>query len=261
MRTRNKTLLSCAAVAGLLTAVDAGATGYTTSCSSISYSFTVIAGPCLVQDPNNPVCSTTGDYTGIRYQVSGSAADHVYALVTANNVVVGGPGVQVFGPGQGCPSTDLGVGSQHEKCVKVNPQGSTRRFWVVAAGKKTPIQTTVAAKKGSCFKSYAIQGLGLDTNAFAAVTPNETVAFKECKVEFVKDPISGAVSSAALTADSPESCSLYESSVEEMSVSVPGAGNVGVPRFGDGYVSSGTNSCITRILGGRVYTWGSPCPD
>ena len=37
--------------------------------------------------------------------------------------------------------------------------------------------------------------------------------------------------------------------------------SLGEGQFGEGYVSSGTNSCTTRIIGGRVYTWGNPCPD
>jgi hypothetical protein len=49
--------------------------------------------------------------------------------------------------------------------------------------------------------------------------------------------------------------------VDQLTLFVPGPGNVGVPKFGDGYVSSGTNSCMTRIIGGRVYSWGAPCPD
>ena len=40
---------------------------------------------------------------------------------------------------------------------------------------------------------------GADTNEFQAAVPKEVVAFKECKVEFVKDPITLDVVSAALT--------------------------------------------------------------
>jgi hypothetical protein len=261
MRTRNKAFLSCAVVAGvaLLAAPAAMATG--NSCSSLSYSFTVVAGPCLVQDPNSPACSADGDYTGIKYQLTGSNADHVFTLVTANNTVIAPPAIQVLPPGAGCPNTSLGKDAQHEQCVKVNPQGATRSFWVVVAGKKTPVQTTIAVKKGSCLKSFAVAGLGLETNSFQAVNPKEVVAFKKCKVEFAKDPITNDVVGAALTDDSPASCQFYETTVDQMTVTVPGAGDVGVPKFGDGYVSSGTNSCITRIIGGRVYTWGDPCPD
>jgi hypothetical protein len=262
MRTTNRAFLSGAivAAASLLAAPAAMATGY--SCSSLNYTVTVLAGPCLVQDPLDPVCGNEGEFTGIKYKLSGSQADHVYTLVTANNAVATPPGVQVFPVGAGCSSSVfLGKDSKHEQCVKVNPAGATREFWVVVAGKKKALQTTIAIKKGTCLKSVAIAGLGADTNVFAAAVPKEVVAFKECKVEFTKDPLTGEVASAALTADSPESCQFYETTVDQISVSVPGAGNVGVPKFGEGYVSSGENSCITRIVGGRVYTWGAPCPD
>jgi hypothetical protein len=245
----------------LLAASPAMATGSYSSCSSVSFSFTVQQGPCLVQDPANPVCSTQGDYTAIQYKISGSSADHVYILASANNVVQVPPAIQVYGAGSGCSSTELGKDVKHLQCVKVNPNASTKTFWLVVAGKKTPIETTVAAKKGSCLKTAAIKGFGLDTNAFQAVNPTEVVAFKKCKVEFVKDPVTGEVLDGNLTADSPDTCNIFKNAVDQMTVTVPGAGDVGVPKFGDGYVSSGTNSCITRIIGGRVYTWGDPCPD
>jgi len=263
MRSTKRLFLSGAivAAASLLASPAAMATGYS-SCSSLSYTFTIVAGPCLVADPLNPVCGTDGEYTGIKYKLTGSQADHVYTLVTANNTVATPPALQVLPPGEGCNSSVLlGKDSKHEQCVKVNPQGATRSFWVVVAGKKKPVPTTIAVKKGSCFKSYATTGLGTDTNVFQAVVPKEVVAFKQCKVEFTKDPLSGEVVSAALTEDSPETCQIYETTVDQLTVTVPGAGNVGVPKFGDGYVSSGENSCMTRIVGGRVYTWGSPCPD
>ncbi len=246
----------------LLAASPAMATGYGhSSCSSVSFSFQVVQGPCLVKDPASPKCGTEGEYTAIQYKVGGSSADHVFILASANNTVLVPPAVQVSGPGAGCGTTELGKDVRHLQCVKVNPNPMTRTFWLVVAGKKTPIPTTIAAKKGSCLKSAAIAGFGNDTNAFQAVNPTEIVAFKKCKVEFVKDPVTNDVVDANLTADSPDTCSLFKNSVDQMTVTVPGAGDVGIPKFGDGYVSSGTNSCITRFIGGRIYTWGDPCPD
>jgi hypothetical protein len=254
-------LWCCALVppVALLAASPAMATGNT--CASVSFSFTVVQGPCLIKDPASPECGSEGDYTAIQYRIGGSSADHVFILASANSTVVVPPALQVYPPGAGCSTTELGKDVKHLQCVKVNPNAATRTFWLVVAGKKTPIPTTVAAKKGSCLKSAAIMGFGNDSNAFQAINPTEVVAFKKCKVEFVKDPVTGEVLDGNLTPDSPEGCRIYKNAVEDMTVTVPGAGDVGVPKFGDGYVSSGTNSCITRVIGGRVYTWGDPCPD
>ena len=36
----------------------------------------------------------------------------------------------------------------------------------------------------------------------------------------------------------------------------------GVPlRFGDGLITIGTGTCSCRVIGGRVYCWGKPCPQ
>jgi hypothetical protein len=35
---------------------------------------------------------------------------------------------------------------------------------------------------------------------------------------------------------------------------------LGKGKFGDGYISTGGDSCTTRVIGGKVYTWGTPCP-
>ena len=75
-----KVFLCCAALAGmvLLTAPAAMATG--ASCT-FTLSFAT-DGPCPVSDPNNPVCSADGGYTGIKYTNTGSSLDHAATLVT-----------------------------------------------------------------------------------------------------------------------------------------------------------------------------------
>jgi hypothetical protein len=47
--------------------------------------------------------------------------------------------------------------------------------------------------------------------------------------------------------------------VDKLKVTLDGV-DLGSGQFGSGYVSSGSASCTTRIIGGRLYTWGSPCP-
>jgi hypothetical protein len=64
-------------------------------------------------------------------------------------------------------------------------------------------------------------------------------------------------------------CSLHQTSVENLKLEVSDPAicggdpscTLGAGKFGEGYVHSGSNSCTTRIIGGRMYSWGSPCPE
>jgi hypothetical protein len=276
MRSFSKAFLSCVAVAamGMLFPSATLAHGHSYSCSSFNPTVTILAGPCPVTSATPTECAPSGDYTGIKYQVTGNP-DHVATVVTANNVVVSVPGNQFYAACAGDPVTGLGAQSCHERAVKVNPDAYTGEFWLVVEKSKGAVLESIVAKKGSCVKPFAIAGLGYDVNPFAATQKTETVNFKGCAVTFVRDILTGAVLSAALDPDqstlplchstnaSPCCSDVIISDVDKLSLSlnVPGVGDLGTGQIGDGYISSGENSCTTRVIGGRVYTWGSPCPQ
>lgn len=292
MRRKKTAFLSCAAVAtvALLAAPAAMATGY--SCSSFysAANVTVVAGPCPVDSKNPSGCSTAGPYTGIRYKVEGSPS-YIAALVTANNAVVS-TNYRVYPACQGDPATDLGEQSCHEKAVTFNCTTATTYIWIVVEGRRGPVLQSVALKNNKgCVKSFAVTGLGYEISQFQATAATESVDFKGCVVDFVTDPLTGAVLSASWNRDKstikdecpappygtnppdPGSCCSNPISfdVSKLSIGVNDSrfGNctaqnpcsLGFGQFGSGYVSSGTNSCTTRVIGGRVYTWGSPCPE
>jgi hypothetical protein len=261
MQTYKKAILFCVAVAalGLASAASAVAGGWQkTSCSSFNPNIVVLEGPCPVADPNQPECGSSGDYTGVMYQNTGSYADHLATLVTRNNIVSVATGNQSYDACDGDPVTGLGKLSCHEKAVKVNPADQTTAFWIVVDGYKQGIETSVVAKKGSCVKSFPVVGLGLGS-AVAPVT--ETLTHGQCAVVFTLDSASGSVLNAQLTQDSIDAgCNLINDSVENLEVKL-GSQTLGFGQFGSGYVQTGSTSCTTRIIGGRVYSWGSPCPE
>jgi hypothetical protein len=269
MRNRKLAFLCCAIVAaiGLLTAPVAMATGSSsTSCSAFTPNIVVVEGPCPVSDPGNPACSSQGQFTGIKYQNTGSYADHLATLVTRNNNVSVATGNQSYAACGGDPVTGLGKLSCHEKAVKVNPNSQTIAFWVVVDGSKEAIETSIVAKKGSCVQTKAITGLGLDAPA-APVT--ETLQHGQCAVEFTLNALTGTVVTAKLTpasvalgCESPDMTTdgiLNGKPAEALELFLNGV-SLGNTNFGQGYVNSGPASCTTRIVGGKVYTWGSPCP-
>lgn len=277
MRNTKVASLSCAVVAatGLLATPAAMATG--SSCSSFNPTVTVRQGPCpLSTGTPSPAttCATSGAYTGIQYAITGSPST-ISTVVTSNNTLVRQPNSSVFAECVGDSETGLGKQACHEKAIRYNCAANTTTFWVVVEGTKAATLQTVAAKKGFCTKPVAVAGLGFDVNVFQASQKTETVNFKGCAVDFQYDTVTGAVQSAQLNIDQslpvcqggeqPGTCCSHviESDVSKLSLSldIPGIGNLGAGQFGDGYISSGVNSCTTRVIGGRVYTWGSPCPD
>jgi hypothetical protein len=282
MRIREKVFVSCAvaAVVGLLAAPAAMATG-SYSCSSFVPTVTILAGPCPVTSASPAACEPVGSFTGftgIKYKVTGNP-DHAATVVTANNTVLVPSGFQSYPACAGDPVTGLGKYSCHEEAVKVNPNAAAAgEFWLVVEGQKAAVLQAIALKKGTCTKSLAIAGLGFDVNPFQATQKVETVNFKGCAVDFVHDVLTGAVLSAELNVGestkpvcsgagpfAPGSCcsEVISSDVANLTLNlnVPGVGDLGIGQFGDGYISSGQNSCTTRVIGGRVYTWGSPCPE
>ncbi len=265
--------VSCAvvAMATLLAPTDVLAGGSSSSCSSFAPSIAIVEGPCPVifNDPLGPSCSRPGDATGIKYKNSGTPADHLATLVTTNNTLSTQNGNQVYGACSGDPVTGLGKNSCHEKAVKINPADQTLAFWVVTRGiapsksQRLPILTTISAKKGSCVKSFAILGLGLEgPSVFQASKKTETIVFKGCAVKFDTNPLTGEVISAAndpSQSDPGANCSdLIIDAVSELSLTLGGK-PLGTGQIGDGYISSGTGSCTTRVIGGVVYTWGPDC--
>jgi hypothetical protein len=290
MRISQKAFLSCIVVAGigLLAASGVRATGYSTSniptpapsplqpsCSvpgtAGGYTITVSDGPSFVS------CSSpSGQCTEIEYEVSGGTPEHVAAVQGIGiQYVIAPSGNQWYPPCVGDPVTGLGKNSCHEQAAKFNPTSSVKKFRIGLDGQRKPGPTTVATKKGSKIGACRIQGIGLEgvASPFQSTAAADCQNFKGCVVCFSKDPATGEVVDAYLDLDlSPklgcnevgaiegDCCSdLIKKNASQLAFfldDVP----LGSVQVGDGYASSGTASCTTRFIGGKVYTWGSPCP-
>lgn len=238
-------------------------------CRGVSWTVRVAQGPCAVYDTAQPSCQDPGPFTGIQYEVTGPT-DYAATLVTRNNEVSAATGNTSYAACDGDPVTGLGEDSCHEKAVSVNRLLLPGRFWVVVDGQKSPIETSIVLKKGWCSQSFAVQGLGLEgPNPFRLARRTETVNFKGCEVLFEIDPETDEVVSARLTpeslkagCESPSQTSdgvIEPMSADAAELSVNGQ-SYGFGKWGDGYFSTGENSCTTRIIGGRLYSWGNPCP-
>jgi hypothetical protein len=264
--------LALVAVAGLLAAPQAMATG---GCSSFNPTVEIIAGPCPVTSATPTACSGSGDFTGINYKITGSV-DYIATVVTANNVVVSVPANQFYAACDGEPVLDLGKNSCHERAVKVKYGSVTNyQFWLVVQGKKAPVLQSIAVKKNFCSKSLPVTGFGFNVNPFQAAQKVETINFKGCAWDFTSDSLTDEVVSAqfndsqstldlcSVNPNEPCCSDMIVTDVAKLSLKLDtpsGLLDLGSGQFGEGYVSSGVDSCTTRVIGGRVYTWGSPCP-
>jgi hypothetical protein len=272
MRKRNKAFLSCAILAGvLLAAMGARADQCTAGGYAVSTS--------------GPVVGTNS--TQITYKVSGSnSPDHVATSVASGStdcvtrsilsVTGSNPtgGNQFYPPAAGDPVTGLGKWACHEEAAKINPNANVAYFTVTVSGVRSPAPKSVVVKKGNNINSCEIVGIGdqaADTPA--PVTEIIKEPGSQCAVEFTLDRVTGKVLHAQVTGDSVGNCSLSQTPVTNLNLSVTGVVNcpvanqlqdgscsLGPAKFGEGYVHSGSNSCTSRIIGGTLYSWGAPCP-
>jgi hypothetical protein len=228
--------------------------------------FTVSSGPSFVACEDDP----SGQCTEIEYTVSPRPDGPVFALEGIGVVFASGEyyaappceGIGVFG-----------VGSCHEQAVQTDPFLDIDGSWKVRirlAGLRSPSPTSVAFGSSQEPLACEILGIGLQnsSNPEQATQTTETINFKGCVVKFTRDAKTGEVLNAELTPDSPDGCqspffegrTLIPQPVTELNVRLKDGTSLGTGKFGDGYISTGGDSCTTRVIGGKVYTWGSPCP-
>jgi len=275
MRNRNKLFLSCTVLAGGLFAAAGGALADTCQ-----------AGPYTVETSGPTV---VGVQTKITYVITGSAGpDHIAAVVSSGGTNCGGPktivgvagssslsGNQWYFAGDGDPVTGLGKLSCHDEAAKINPNGTRAEFTITVNGVRGSAPKTVAVKKGSTVNRCEIVGIGEATTVeeVAPVTEIVSEPGSECAVEFTMDRITGRVLHAELVPTTNTECSLTVAPIEDLKLSLrgvtcppasqleDGSCSLGSAKFGQGYTHTGTGSCTTRVIGGRVYSWGAPCPE
>ena len=270
MRNRKAFFLGAIAAAAVLlagTVVMAQEPTPLTACTTRNETtFTVTSGPSFVS------CQGPGGVTQcteIEYEVSTSRFE-VFALEGKGVVEVLGGGEPFIA--EPCEGVDgFGLGACHQQAIRTFTDEG-RRFKIVVAGERRPGPSSVAVNLGDgVFFPCEILGIGIENtrNPEQVTQTTETVDFKGCVVEFTRDATTSEVVRAQLTEDSPEGCEspfldqgriLRPQPVADLEIKLKDGRTLGRGKFGDGYISTGEESCTTRVIGGKVYTWGKPCP-
>ena len=219
-----------------------------------------------------------GANTCITYNVTGTTIpDHLGIFLRSEAVLLSASGSYSVTTACGKGDSVLGLGSNllcHERLIRFdNRAAKAVTFTLKVQGKRLPIITTVATRKGSSQCANPIVGIGLEAppapescvSSCGNFDPNqsvrkvETFKFKDCEATFEFDTASGAVTNffAAAAAGAPvgTECNATQGPISNIFLSnpdIPEGNNNGV--FGDGWLNSGNNSCSTRLVGGRYYT-------
>jgi len=254
----------------------------------------LLAMPAMAADPVPGKSCTTGNgwavttdgliydsgsnTTTITYTIGtqGNTPDHVGTFVRWEAGAVQASGSSVVTAPCGGDSV-IGIDPNalcHESIVRFNNQQSkVTTFTVTVVGKRLPITTSVVVRKGNSQGSCRIVGFGLEdttttgdcVHQCGAFDPNqsirkiETFKFKGCEVSFEFDTATGDVTdfSVAPVPGSGAVCTPKQGLISELllngGIISPGDPNENVT-FGDGWISSGNDSCTTRLISGRYYT-------
>jgi hypothetical protein len=205
--------------------------------------------------PSTATCPTVagGECTRMQYVVTplrGKYPDHVAILADYSVEVVVGDRRNCFGVCDGDNVTGIGIRDCSSQAVRLNKRADTGTFDLNVKGQAGLIGKSIVVKKGSIIEECRIASLGPSTcNPKAQQAAKETFTFDDCVVEIELDPCTGEPGVATVVSGD---CAIDTGPVESLQIVINGTTqNVTV---GEGWISSGENSCTTRLFGGKKYT-------
>jgi hypothetical protein len=238
-------------------------------------SYKKCAGCGFSVDTDGPQPCDNGASTCITYTVSGGVPDHLGIFLRSEATLIDSS--QPVNISSACGKGDnvLGLGSYllcHERLLRFdNRAAKSVEFRLKVAGRREAIITTVTLRKGTTQCAFPIAGIGLEpptppaacVNSCGNFDPHQSVLkteiyrFESCMMEFHRSADgSVAEDGGFLTYPAPDApqgtvCTPQEGPISDIVVSHV-LDNQGA--FGDGWLNTGSNSCSTRMIGGRYYT-------
>jgi len=240
----------------------------------------VSAGPCPVScsydGDSEDFCDSEAECWGIEYEITQllhTSYDRAVTLVSSESTVVY-PLHGLADPCRGDRVTRVGRYECHQQAVKINQESAQTYVQVVVDTEAETVPMSMVLRGDHRQESCKIAGLGrpvppaLDGcvpgcgpfHPKQPIVSTEIMEFQGCFVEFVRDLTTGEILSAALIGDDDEECDFEEGDIDEVEIVIDET-SYGFGTFGDGFISSGSESCTCRLIGGRRYCWGRPCPN
>jgi hypothetical protein len=225
-----------------------------------NHNWEVTATPIEQVACQNP---SDGDCSAMHYTITptnGLSADHVVTLVDYRMVVestgdysnryIQKPDIPTENSCLGDNLVGLGSKDCSRQSVRMNDDGDTEHYTLSVVGPAALHPSSIVIKKGKVQEWCRISALGVSTcNSKAQQATKKTFEFEDCIVQIELDPCTGEPGEASVISGA---CAIDSGPVESLQLVINGTTqNVTV---GDGWISSGENSCTTTLFGGKKYT-------
>lgn len=251
--------------AGLLAVVTLLAIAATASASDVQYECTTNGAATwevLASAPTSIECPVGGgECTLLQYTVNalkstGINQDHVAVLVEHGLSVVSlNNSVTVYPECDGDTVTSMGIRDCSMQAVRLNTKSATQTYDLITRGEAVAVDGSIVIKKGkSLIEECRIASLGTlqppICDPKAQQTAKETFQFEDCIIEIPLDPCTGEPGEPNVISGD---CATDSAPIGTLQLVLNGGVTQNVT-IGDGWISSGENSCTTRMFNGTSYT-------
>jgi hypothetical protein len=216
-----------------------------------------VLGPTSIECPD----PAGGECTEMQYDVqaltaAGQNQDHVAVLVAQEAEVVAFPNtsVSIYPACDGDGVTNIGIRDCSRQAVRLNTKDNTGFYPLIVRGAAVAIDSSIVVKKGrNNIEECRIASLGTlpppECNPKEQLPAKKVFEFEGCVIEITLDPCTGDPGEAQVLSGD---CGIDSGPVESLQLVINGTTqNVTV---GEGYISSGENSCTTTLIGKQKYT-------
>ena len=203
--------------------------------------------------PQVTTCPSGGTCTKITNEKNNKPADHVVTLVEHDQIGEISGSSDVYPACEGDPVTELGLRDCSTQAIRLNKDSDTGTFDLYVQGDQAvATDSTIVVKKGRIVEECRIASLGSSCEPVcdpkAQTASKETFVFDDCEVEIALNPCTGDPLSATTVSGD---CAVGEVSVDEIKLEINGV--LQDVTVGEGWLSSGEDSCTTRWFRRRPY--------
>jgi len=198
---------------------------------------------CKNAVPAGTIC-TEIDYRITSLPPNNLGADHIAILVDHEYTVDDlDTSRNVFLPCDGDTVTQIGIRDCSRQAVRMNQYDETVGYRLAVIGDAAAQASSIVVKKGKVIEECRIASLGPTTcDPKAQQASRETFTFDDCEIEITLDPCTNKpLSSKVLSGD----CAVGQVEIDSLELVINGVAQPVI--VGEGWLSSGENSCSTKF--------------